>query len=385
MSPDYAPDAPRLVHLAEYTPAHAGSFIPMMRATLAKARQRGWQAEAVFPEPARERAWIPSFEAEGIPIRYTRPEQSQRALGQWIGNLLDERVAPTILHAHFSTFDVPSVLAARRRNWAAVFWHTHTVMPTEPRRAARNAIKNLLFARDVSRILCPAQNIADAMTSRLAPKDRVWVFPSPIDTAEFPTLSEDERRKRRRLLGLNEDATVMLLFGRDWWVKGGDTFMQAVRRIVDRSADDYIALVHHGGEAAARDAHALGLSSQLRDVGTRDSVQDLFGAADLLLAPSRGEGMPFSVLESICTGTPVVASRLPGHDFLPSGHGACVVVDRDPEQVAEAALEMLANGREAAAAECARARDWIAHNLSLGPATEVLLGAYETFLERLGP
>jgi glycosyltransferase involved in cell wall biosynthesis len=380
----FATETPRLVHLAEYTPPHAGSFIPMMRATLAKARKDGWQAEAVFPTKARDRAWIPSFEAAGIRVRYTEP-MGPRRLTRWIGDLIDEELRPTILHAHFSTYDVPSVLAARRRSWAAVFWHTHTVLPSDRPSAARNAVKNLLFARDADRILCPAQNIADAMDRRRAPRDRLWVFPSPIDTDEFPTLEESERLRRRRALGVPDDATSLLLFGRDWMVKGGDTYMDAVRLIVDRAPGRYAALVHHGGETAARNAEQVGLGEILIDVGFRESVQDLFGAADILLAPSRGEGMPFSVLESICTGTPVVASKLPGHSFLPPGYRACVVVDRDPEQVADAALETLGRGRADAAEECAEARRWISANLSLDAATTVLLDAYEPVLERLEP
>jgi glycosyltransferase involved in cell wall biosynthesis len=384
MTATFSTDTPRLVHLAEYTPPHAGSFIPMMRSTLVKAKQSGWEAEAVFPTKAMGRPWIASFEAEEIPVRYTE-EMSIRQLARWIGELLDEELRPTLLHAHFSTYDVPSVLAARRRSWAAVFWHTHTVLPTDRRSALLTTIKNILFSHDTARILCPAQNIADAMARRKAPKDRLWVFPSPIDTAQFPTLDEPARARARRELDLPNDATVLLVFGRDWMVKGGDTFMKTVRLIVDRAPGSYIALVHHGGPQAVRDAQHLGLSDVLRDIGTRDNVQDLFGAADILLAPSRGEGMPFSVLESICSGTPVVASKLPGHSFLPDGYGACVVVDRDPETLANATLEMLGRGRTAAEHECDRARQWIAANLSLDAATTVLLDAYEPVLERLEP
>jgi glycosyltransferase involved in cell wall biosynthesis len=384
MSASFSTTTPRLVHLAEYTPPHAGSFIPMMRSTLAKARQSGWEAEAVFPTAARDRSWIASFEDEGIPVRYTEA-MTTRQRARWIGDLLDEEVRPTVLHAHFSTYDVPSVLAARRRPWAAVFWHTHTVLSSDRVAASRNALKNLLFSRDTDRILCPAQNIADAMGRRCAPKDRLWVFPSPIDSDEFPTLDPADRARRRHELGLPEDATVLLLFGRNWSVKGGDTYMETLRRIVDRAPGNYVGLVHHGGESARSEAERLGLSDILHDVGTRDQVQDLFGAADVLLAPSRGEGMPFSVLESICTGTPVVASRLPGHNFLPDGYGACVVVDREPEIFADTTLEMLGRGRASAEHECGRARTWIAENLGLDAATTVLLDAYQPVLDRLRP
>ena len=70
-------------------------------------------------------------------------------------------------------------------------------------------------------------------------------------------------------------------------------------------------------------------------------VTDLFGAADVFLAVSAREGMPYSVLESICCGTPVVASDLPGHAAVGNAVPACQLVARDPRTIADAVREFL--------------------------------------------
>jgi glycosyltransferase involved in cell wall biosynthesis len=353
----------------------------MMLATLVRAREEGWRAEAMLPVEAAERTWIGSFEAAGIPVHYSENVGPDKK-AELILDLLDEAPGPTLLHTHFSTFDVAAVKAKRRRPGVKVFWHTHTILPNHRLGRLRTTAKNLLYGRGVDRILCPARNIAEGMADRLAPKDRIAVFPNPIDASNFPLLDPAERASRREILQLPEDATVLLLFGRDWHVKGGDTYMEAVRLIADRSRRECVALVHRGGEAAAAAARDLGVSSLLRDVETREDVQDLLGASDVLMAPSRSEGMPFTVIESLCTGTPVVASKLPGHDFLPDGYGACEVVERRAQDFADATLKLLSRGREESAEDCRRARRWIVENLSLETATATLMREYDQAMAR---
>lgn len=351
----------------------------MMLAVLLRAREEGWVAEAVLPAEAAGRTWIGSFEDAGIPVHFDE-SSAVNETAALVLDLIDEAPGPTILHTHFSAFDVAAVKVKRKRPGVKVFWHTHTVLPDSRVGRLRTTTKNLLYSRGVDRILCPARNIADSMAHRLAPKDRIRVFPSPIESANFPLLNATERASRRRDLDLPADATVLLLFGRDWRVKGGDTYMEAVRMIAERSPGDCVALVHRGGEPAAAAARGLGMSAMLRDVETRQDVQDLLGASDVLLAPSLGEGMPFTVVESLCTGTPVVASKLPGHAFLPDGHAACTVVERRPEAFADATLELLARGRDEITKECAEARRWIVENLGLESATMRLMREYDAVL-----
>ena len=153
-------------------------------------------------------------------------------------------------------------------------------------------------------------------------------------------LDTTQRRLAREALDLPHDATVLLSFSRDWRIKGGDTFLRAVKKIDADLEGRLIAVAHHGGDVAVREAKELGVAQMVRDIGHVEDVQQLFAAADVFLAPSRGEGMPYSVLESICTGTPVVASDLPGHDHADE-IGACYVVPRDPDAVARKTLDIL--------------------------------------------
>jgi glycosyltransferase involved in cell wall biosynthesis len=67
----------------------------------------------------------------------------------------------------------------------------------------------------------------------------------------------------------------------------------------------------------------------VRFLGFRDDVADLLGASDLFVLPSRGEGLPISVLEAMSQHLPVVCTPVGGNPELvvEGEHGFLVPVD----------------------------------------------------------
>ena len=57
-----------------------------------------------------------------------------------------------------------------------------------------------------------------------------------------------------------------------------------------------------GGEPARALAAELGLSDAFHTLDHVPRGQDLYDSADLLMATSRGEGMPLTVLEALASG-----------------------------------------------------------------------------------
>lgn len=370
----------RLIHLAEFTPPHGGSFIPFAASVMSGAAKRGWTTEFVLPEEARGRVWIEELEESGAKISFR--SGSRLGLSRWIGELLDQSDEPTLVHTHFTTYDVPAVLAARGRSNTSVYWHVHTVLSTSPGAITRNALKFATFGRLVDRILCPSSNIAEGVARRWGPSARISVFPSPIELGAFPKLGDEQRAEARRQWGVPDGSRCLLIFGRDWELKGGDLFLEAVKGLSDRGYDVH-GLINTGGEPARRRITEEGLDDLVDEAGPAPDVLSLFGAADVFVAPSRGEGMPFSIIEAMCTGLPVVASDLPGHRFLADHLDGCTIADRDPDAIASAVASYLDLTREEADDQTDVAREWISENLDLGRATEGLLDSYaETLSNR---
>lgn len=367
----------RLIHLAGYEPEQRGSFVPFVLAVLTAARHRGWDVEAVFPTGADHRFWLADFENAGIDVTFASGSRQQRT--RWLGDRVGEGI-PTVLHTHFTTYDVPAALVARRRSNVHVYWHMHSILSSSPVRVIGNVAKFRLMAPYVHRILSPAANVANSVRRRGGGKRRVWVFPNTIDPNAFPAISEEDKTEARRTLGLPQQAEILVHFGRDWHVKGGQVFLDALATLKEDGRPIF-GLFNQAGIEARRYLQKLGLEDDVKTVELASDPRVLYGAADVMLAPSRGETMPFTVMESLCSGTPVVASDLPGHRYLGDSLDACTIVPRVPGPFAAAARHFLEMDAYERARLCDVARAWIANRLDVRVAAERLVDDYERCLE----
>ncbi len=112
-----------------------------------------------------------------------------------------------------------------------------------------------------------------------------------------------------------------------------------------------------------------------------DLVWVLHAATDVMISSSRNEGMAYATLEALATGTPVVATDIPGHAYLAEHIDACVVTGHDPAEIAAATARVLDRPSEQAAVEASEARQWIADNLEMEAAAARQIDQFEELLE----
>ena len=373
----------RLLHFANYPNQHGGSFIPLLRQILKEARERGWTTDTVFTSGVENGEWVPELRGDGVGVEFVEPA-GRRAQSRRVESILAASELPTVIHTHFTTYDVPAALAARRRGDSALFWHIHTVLRNDPLSRARNAAKFALFGRDVDGIFVPAANIGEGLARRMAPREKLILLPSPIDPDAYRMPSAGERAAARREFEIPEGSYALLHIGRAWRLKGGDVFFEAVRRLREAGLP-VIGMTLRGGEPATEEARRLGITEQVRVLERVEIMNHLYAASDCFVAPSRGEGMPFSVVEALASGVPVVASdHLPGHVYLSDQVAACETVPGEPEPIADAVARMLARPPEQAEREAREAREWIEGNLDLTHAAESLVDAYAAAALRHG-
>lgn len=375
----------RVVELANFQRSRGGSFTPMLQAVLREVAGRGWAAEAVFFEEAGESEWIDSLRADGVVVHLapTKLMSSRTGRRRWLAKELGRSDVQTVFHTHFTSWDVPTLLSANRRRGDAVFWHVHTAISTNPFVLARGNIKFRLMARGVETTFCPAPNICDGLIRMGARPDRVHFLPSALQTDLFPLLDEEERRAARDRLELPREATVLLHFGWHFHLKGNDIFLATLKRLVESDPSRmWIGESRGGGEETSALATELGLGDRVRILEPVENAATLFGGADVVVSSSRNEGMAYAVLESLCSGTPVVATNIPGHAYIGKHVKACRIVDMDPDALAAGIIETLDRTPAAAAAEAAAGRQWLAENLNVEAIATQLADRYEEAAER---
>jgi glycosyltransferase involved in cell wall biosynthesis len=167
---------------------------------------------------------------------------------------------------------------------------------------------------------------------------RFYYVPNGIDEIDVLALVEAHR-------GLQPDGPYVLFLSRINWKKGLDRLVQAWRLVPDKllvvagnDEDNYRAEVE-------RLARAEGVADRIRFIGAVEGSDKwlLYQNADLFVLPSYSENFGIVVLEAMAMGCPVVVTPEVGLAETVAEADCGRVVDGEPEALAAAINELLAN------------------------------------------
>jgi glycosyltransferase involved in cell wall biosynthesis len=153
--------------------------------------------------------------------------------------------------------------------------------------------------------------------------------------------------------GRGGSARIVLLVAsldRAHYFKGVNIFLQALAQLPVTSQG---IVVGDGDLRGAYEATAveLGIASRVRFTGrvSNEELAQYYRLADVTVLPSvtMGEAFGIVLLESLASGTPVVASNLPGvRTLVNHGDDGLLVTPNDPSALAEALRQILIDERQ---------------------------------------
>lgn len=126
--------------------------------------------------------------------------------------------------------------------------------------------------------------------------------------------------------------------------KGIDVLLHALALVQARGIRLTMRIAGDGAEREA--LNSLARTLVLRDVHfvgavAPDQVGDELRAADLMILPSRGEGLPLAIVEAMAYGLPVVATRVGGNDeVVEDGVTGLLVAAEQPEALAASIIRL---------------------------------------------
>ncbi len=193
----------------------------------------------------------------------------------------------------------------------------------------------------------------------------------PERTGSIPNGIRLERFVPLRAQRPHEPPPVLCLIGRVVPIKDIKTFIRAMRRVVNQRPDaqGWIAGPAEEDPAYAEECRnlvrSLGLQEQVRFLGMQ-RVEELMPRIGLVVLSSISEALPLVLLEGYAAGVPAVSTDvgscrqlIEGLDEADRalGHSGTVVPIAEPQQLADAALELLGDSaRWQAASRAAMAR-----------------------------
>jgi glycosyltransferase involved in cell wall biosynthesis len=215
-------------------------------------------------------------------------------------------------------------------------------------------LRTTVFLARASRIVALNERSGAAMGELYrVPPQKLTAIPTGVSSESHQPASPDRRAAARLELGIGSSRTVVLAIGALSPEKGMDLGIDA---LVDLG-DALLVVAGDGPELTGleRRAARLGVTGQVRFTGSHRELSHLYAAADVVILPSRTEGLPAVAIEAGMRGLPVVATDV-GYvsDIVEDGVTGFLVSPGDPRAIAAGIVDARAHPEmgDAARARC---------------------------------
>jgi peptidoglycan/xylan/chitin deacetylase (PgdA/CDA1 family) len=322
-----------------------------------------WRAGGVSPLMAHNSGGLTVLTRqvvrEGVEVHYPRFWYPPRMLRTWYGwflRLSVERTVRRLLRAappdavlgYWAHPDGEVAVRTARRAGvpAVVMIGGSDILLLARNSARRRCITRVLQAADA--VIAMSQNLRDRVRELGVSAAKVHVVHRGVDPDLF---FPGDRREARRKLGLAVQGPLVLWVGRMVPVKGLDVLLEAWARVRRAQQAGRLWLVGDGPLRSALEARAqqADLAGAVAFAGpiAHARLGDWYRAADLTVLPSRSEGVPNVLRESLACGTPFVASRVGGIPEIATDPQRQLVEPNDPDALARAITRALSESSSA--------------------------------------
>jgi sugar transferase (PEP-CTERM/EpsH1 system associated) len=313
--------------------------------------------------------------AKDVPIfELTRRRGNDPSL-VWRLAQLFRRERPHVVHTHAWGTLLEGLAAARLARVPLVVHGEHGTLQLKPR---QRWLQRWGWAR-VDQVLSVSSVLAQRIERETGfSADRVETIRNGVDAARFGGVA---RAEARRMLGLRDDDVVVGTVGRLVPVKDQAALVEAAAQVARRHARLRVLVAGDGPLRGALQAQIdrLNVSAHVQLLGHRSDVETVLRALDLFVLCSTSEGLSNTILESMASGVPVIATRVGGaEELVQEGVTGLLVPPSDTNALA-AAIETLTidRARRVAMGEAARQRAESEFGLSR------MIGRYEDMYWRL--
>ncbi|WP_405710398.1 glycosyltransferase [Streptomyces xanthophaeus] len=305
---------------------------------------------------------------------------------------LVRRVRPDLLHAHSAKAGLAGRLAVRGALPTVFQPHAWSFDAVGGATAALALRWERYGARWADRVLCVSE--AERRAGETEGITARWsVVRNGVDLDHFrpgaPDPDQDKAAARAALPlpeGFPGEGPLTVCVGRLCPQKGQDVLLRAWPEVVGAVPGARLALVGDGPDTERLRRTAALSGTGVHFAGAAADIRPWLRAADLVVLPSRWEGMALAPLEAMACGRPVLVSDVSGaRESLPPGQGRlCLVPPEDPTALAKALGRLLTEPRLLAELG-EQARQHARTDFDVRRTTDAVTGLYHELLGRPRP
>ncbi len=247
-----------------------------------------------------------------------------------------------LLHTHLSTASFLGGLAAR--------------MAGVPCVATVHGFTSALWYRTAHRLIAVSAAVKAYMVEQGLPAERIRVVHNGVALERYFPLAA---AAAKRALGLDPAWPVAGIIGRLAPEKGQALAIAGWPRVLAKAPAARLLLVGDGEDALtlSDQVEARGLGDRVIFAGFQADPLPYFAASDIVLMPSRKEGLGLAAIEAMALERPVLAARVGGLPEVVADGETGLLLPGDPDSFADATLALVADpARRAAMGRAGRAR-----------------------------
>jgi glycosyltransferase involved in cell wall biosynthesis len=273
-----------------------------------------------------------------------------------------------IIHSHGEFSDLAALLLRKKLGARAIVRTVHNEVEWSKRPYYGKLFPQLLYPLTFDCELGVSEQVVANLDRRplaRARHRRAVLMRSAVSLDRFDLINFDPAAKRREL-GLPLTAPLVGSVGRLTRQKGYDVLLNAFRQVLAHHSDAYLLVAGIGPEEESlrRTIAEWNMTDRAILAGSRSDVEELLRIMDVFVSSSRFEGLPAVILESMASGTPVVATNTSGTvEIVRDGSTGLLVQQEDPEALATA-IDIVLTSPERAQAMASNAESMVREEFS---------------------
>lgn len=284
---------------------------------------------------------VERLEALGVPCRrvemrrrfdFRAAEQLAELCREWDIDLI---------HCHYLREHYTALLAKRRLPKLRVVYTNHFVLENN----AITRLSNRWMDKSQDGIIAVCNRGREQLIENGWSAERIHVVFNSVNPEDWA--GDRSSSTMREELGIPEDRFVMLCASRFAEDKGHNYLIDSVKMLSEQTSVPFTLVLAGDGdllEQSKAQAAALGLTDeQIRFIGFREDIKNLYKGSDLYINSSEHEALSYLIIEAMAAGLPVIATDMGGNSDIVNEQSGCgLLVEYDnPASMSNAMKRML--------------------------------------------
>jgi glycosyltransferase involved in cell wall biosynthesis len=234
-------------------------------------------------------------------------------------------VQPDLIHSHFTTATFPTLLLKRSKisYWAT--FHGLGMNSSSGLKRIMFTVVELYCLYRLDRIFTLNNQDTDFLKDRFSSRVKKYdCFGVGCDTNKFDrcNISQHVKSQLRNKHQIKGHHFVITFTGRFVHFKGFDLVIKSFRELVENNPDQFKLILLGGSDSthanglSQPDAYFFANSADVINIGFTDQVELYLSITDAFLFPSKKEGLPTAILESLAMGVPVITFNARGNNDI---------------------------------------------------------------------